>query len=25
MLSWYGARTVPGLRYLRQIAASLWQ
>ena len=25
MLSWYGARAVPGLRYLRQIAASVWQ
>lgn len=24
MLSWYGARAVPGLRYLRQIAASAW-
>jgi hypothetical protein len=23
MLSWYGARAVPGLRYLRQIAESL--
>ena len=25
MLSWYGARAVPGLRYLRQIAESAWQ
>ncbi len=25
MLSWYGARAVPGLRYLRQIAAGVWQ
>ena len=25
MLSWYGARAVPGLRYLRQIAESTWQ
>jgi ABC-type Fe3+-hydroxamate transport system substrate-binding protein len=25
MLSWYGARAVPGLHYLRQIAASVWQ
>ena len=25
MLSWYGARAVPGLRYLRQIAESVWQ
>lgn len=24
MLSWYGARALPGLRYLRQIAASVW-
>ena len=24
MLSWYGARAVPGLRYLRQIADSTW-
>jgi ABC-type Fe3+-hydroxamate transport system substrate-binding protein len=25
MLSWYGARAVPGLRYLRQIAETAWQ
>ena len=25
MLSWYGARAVPGLRYLRQIADGVWQ
>jgi ABC-type Fe3+-hydroxamate transport system substrate-binding protein len=25
MLSWYGARAVPGLRYLRQIAGGVWQ
>jgi len=25
MLSWYGARAVPGLRYLRQIAGSQWR
>ena len=25
MLSWYGPRAVPGLRYLRQIAETAWQ